>query len=88
MPEPKGQNAQRPTPNAQRQKGVITTNQAYDLEERLLNYAAEIIRHTEGLPHTAPGITSPVTYSARAHRRYQITAKRKLPSHEMISFTR
>jgi four helix bundle protein len=55
MPETKGQNAQRSTPNAQRPKGVILTSHAYDLEERLLNYAAEIIRLTESPPHTRSG---------------------------------
>jgi len=55
MPEPKGQNVQRPTLNAQRPKDVTINGHTYDLEDRLLTYAAEIIRLTEGLPHTRSG---------------------------------
>ena len=55
MPEPKGQNVQRPTLNAQRPKDVTTNGHTYDLEERLLTYAADIIRVTESLSHTQSG---------------------------------
>ena len=48
-------NVQRPTSNAQRPKADSERAAAYDLEERLLNYAAEIIRLTESLPHTRAG---------------------------------
>lgn len=41
-------NAQRPTPTGERAA-------AFDLEERLLDYAAEIVRLTERLPHTRAG---------------------------------
>lgn len=55
MPEAEDQNTQRPTPNAQRSKSVTVTGHAYDLEDRLLNYAAGIIRLTESLPHSRSG---------------------------------
>ena len=55
MPELKGQNVQRPTLNAQRPKNGASTRQDFDLEERLLSYAAEIIRLTERLPHSRAG---------------------------------
>ena len=55
MPEPKIQNAQRSTLNAQRPKNGVASRQDFDLEERLLNYAAEIIRLTERLPHSRAG---------------------------------
>jgi four helix bundle protein len=55
MPDPKGQNVQRPTLNAQRSKNGASSRQDFDLEERLLNYAAEIIRLTERLPHSRAG---------------------------------
>jgi len=55
MPEPKVQNSQRPTSNAQSPKGVPVARHTFDLEERLLDYAAEIIRLTEKLPHTRAG---------------------------------
>jgi four helix bundle protein len=45
-------NVQRPTSNAQRPETNSGNGSAYDLEERLLNYAAEIVRLTERLPHT------------------------------------
>jgi len=40
-------NAQRPTPNAQRQ-----TNARFDLEDRLLEFSARIIRLADSLPNT------------------------------------
>lgn len=49
------ENVQRPTSNAQRSKGAGATNGTFDLEERLLDYAAEIIRLTERLPHSRAG---------------------------------
>lgn len=55
MPELKGQNVQRPTLNAQRPKNGASTRQDFDLEARLLSYAAEIIRLTERLPHSRAG---------------------------------
>jgi four helix bundle protein len=55
MPESKVQNVQRSTLNAQRSKNGASTRQDFDLEERLLNYAAEIIRLTERLPHSRAG---------------------------------
>ncbi len=49
-------NIQRPTSNAQRSKangnGIAA---GYDLEERLLNYAADIIRLIEKLPQSRAG---------------------------------
>ena len=41
------QNAQRPTPNAQRQ-----TKPRFDLEDRLLEFSARIIRLVDALPNT------------------------------------
>ena len=55
MPETKGQNVQRPTLNVQRPKNGAATRQDFDLEERLLNYAADIVRLTERLPNTRAG---------------------------------
>ena len=48
-------NVQRSTLNAQRSVGAEGRAVAFDLEERLLDYAAEIIRLTERLPHTRAG---------------------------------
>lgn len=48
-------NVQRPTSNAQRSESNSANGSAYDLEERLLNYAAEIVRLTERLPHSRAG---------------------------------
>ena len=48
-------NVQRPTSNAQRPNARGDSGIAYDLEERLLNYAAEVIRLTEQLPNTRAG---------------------------------
>lgn len=55
MPEPRIQNVQRSTLNVHRPKNGASARQDFDLEERLLNYAAEIIRLTERLPHTRAG---------------------------------
>lgn len=55
MPEAKSQNVQRSTLNVQRPKNGVSTRHDFDLEERLLNYAAEIVRLTERLPHTRAG---------------------------------
>ena len=49
------ENVQRPTSNAQRPKGAGARNGTFDLEERLLDYAAEIVRLTERLPHSRAG---------------------------------
>lgn len=48
-------NVQSSTLNVQRSKAVNATPAAYDLEERLLNYAARIIRLAETLPNTRAG---------------------------------
>ncbi len=48
-------NVQRPTPNVQRPKVAGARNGTFDLEERLLDYAAEVIRLTERLPHSRAG---------------------------------
>jgi four helix bundle protein len=48
-------NAQRPTLIAQRPKAENGRTVAFDIEERLLNYAAEIIRLTEKLPSSRAG---------------------------------
>lgn len=48
-------NVQSSTLNVQRSKPAATTAAAYDLEERLLNYAARIIRLVETLPNTRAG---------------------------------
>ncbi len=50
-------NAQRPTPNVQRREENATTARGsrYDLEERLLEYAARIIRLVDALPSTRAG---------------------------------
>ena len=55
MPEPKTQNVQRPTLNVQLSRNGAAARQDFDLDERLLNYSAEIIRLTERLPHTRAG---------------------------------
>lgn len=47
-------NVQRPTLNDQRPKAE-GRQAAYDIEERLLNYAAEIVRLTEKLPSSRAG---------------------------------
>ena len=46
---------QRSTSNVQRPTGADGRAAAFDLEERLLDYAAEIIRLTERVPHTRAG---------------------------------
>ena len=54
-PSSKGKtpNVQRPTPNAQRREGATTaTGSRYDLEDRLLEYAARTIRLVDALPST------------------------------------
>jgi four helix bundle protein len=49
-------NAQRLTPNAQRrEKSAATRESRYDLEDRLLEYAARIIRLVDALPSTRAG---------------------------------
>ncbi len=48
-------NVQRPTLNAQRPKAENGRAAAFDIEERLLNYAAEIVRLTEKLPSSRAG---------------------------------
>jgi four helix bundle protein len=50
-------NAQRPAPHAQRrvENTTAATNSRYDLEERLLEYAARIIRLVDALPSTKAG---------------------------------
>jgi four helix bundle protein len=50
-------NAQRPTPNAPRRDESATTaaRSRYDLEDRLLEYAARIIRLVDALPSTKAG---------------------------------
>lgn len=48
-------NVQRSTFNVQRAKGAGAPKSTFDLEERLLDYAAEIIRLTERLPHSRAG---------------------------------
>jgi four helix bundle protein len=48
-------NVQHPTSNIQRPTKESKTNQAYDLEERLLEFASRIIRLVENLPKTRAG---------------------------------
>ena len=50
-------NAQRPTPNAQRKEGsdAAAARSRYNLEDRLLEYAARIIRLVDALPLTKAG---------------------------------
>ena|ERR1044071_2887346 len=50
-------NVQRPTPNTQRsEEGATTaTGSRYDLEDRLLEYTARIIRLVDALPSTKAG---------------------------------
>jgi four helix bundle protein len=55
MPETKIQNVQRSTFNAQRPKTDALNRKDFDLEERLLDYAADIIRLTERTPHSRAG---------------------------------
>ena len=55
MPELGIQYAQRSASIVQRPKAAANGRPGFDLEERLLNYAAEIIRLTERLPHTRAG---------------------------------
>ena len=49
------ENVQRSTSNVQRPKPTGVEAHAYDLEERLLDYASEIVRLTERLPQTRAG---------------------------------
>ena len=53
MPETKNQNVQRSTSNVQR--STPKRSSAFDLDERLLSYAAAIIRLTEDLPQSRAG---------------------------------
>ena len=53
------ENVQRSTPNVQRSKGAGASSIAFDLEERLPDYAAEIIRLTERLPHPCARFSKP-----------------------------
>src|ERR1041385_5421495 len=48
---------ERPTSNIERKsrKENGMNEKKYDLEERLLDYAADVIRLVEGLPHTRAG---------------------------------
>jgi four helix bundle protein len=46
------ENVQRSTSNAQRPKVADARSGGFDLEERLLDYAADIVRLTERLPHS------------------------------------
>ena len=55
MRDPQQMNVQRPTSNVQRPTPIGSRAAIYDLEERLLNYATEIIRLTEKLPHSRAG---------------------------------
>jgi four helix bundle protein len=55
MPETQNVNFQPSTLNVQRSKPAGNRAPSYDLEVRLLNYAAEIIRLTEHMPHTRAG---------------------------------
>src|SRR2546428_7220837 len=50
-------NVQRATPNAQRrdESATAATGSRYDLEDRLLEYAARIIRLVDALPSTRAG---------------------------------
>ncbi len=48
-------NVQRSTSNAQRSKKESNGATGFDLEERLLNYAAEIVRLTDQLPANRAG---------------------------------
>jgi four helix bundle protein len=48
-------NVQRSTSNVQRSKAAGAPSGTFDLEERLLDYAAEIVRLTERLPHSRAG---------------------------------
>jgi len=49
-------NVQHPTPNVQhRMKGQNVKKQAYDLEERLLEYSVRIIKVLEQIPQTRTG---------------------------------
>jgi four helix bundle protein len=48
-------NAQRLTPNAKRGEDVSSKKPQYDLEDRLLEYAARVIRLADALPTTRAG---------------------------------
>jgi four helix bundle protein len=48
-------NAQRLTPNAKRGEDVSSKKSQYDLEDRLLEYAARVIRLADALPATRAG---------------------------------
>ena len=63
----RGGNVQRSTSNVQRSKPASSPG-TYDLEERLLNYAAEIVRICERLPNTRPAnhVTSQLLRSGTA----------------------
>ena len=61
-------------------------DRVFDLEDRLLDYAAAIIRLIEELPKTRLEITWPVSCSDRARRRFRTTAKRNPPSPRQTLF--
>jgi four helix bundle protein len=48
-------NAQRPTPNSQLKERDGADGKKYDLEDRLLDYAARIVRLVDALPPTSAG---------------------------------
>ena len=52
MPESGNRNVEPSTYNGQRSKNGADARQGFDLEERLLDYAATVIRFTEKLPHS------------------------------------
>src|ERR1017187_3957183 len=52
---PRTSNAQRRTPNLEPRKSERAMNADYDLEERLLEYSARIIRLVERLPNPRAG---------------------------------
>ncbi len=76
------ENVQRSTSNAQRSTGSDGRAATYDLEERLLDYGAAIIRLTEGLPngragnHVAGQLLRPGTSSLSNHGEGQAAESR------------
>jgi len=55
MNEHRTLNTEHRTSNAERARAPSVSAKKYDLEERLLNYAAEIIKFTEKLPNSRAG---------------------------------
>ena len=63
-------------------------DKAAGLEDRLVDFAVRVINVVEALPDCKLESTLPDSWFDRALRPLRITAKLKVPSLEMTSFTR